>query len=68
MMIDMERPSCPHCGAEVEKISQCVVDETPNDLVLSCFGMCSCDYRRTHQWYEHYGYKGYMCMETRVKK
>jgi uncharacterized protein with PIN domain len=68
MIIDMARPSCPNCGAELQKTSQYVADETPDDLVLFCFGVCSCDYCSSYQWYEHYGYKGYMGRETIVKK
>lgn len=67
MMIDMERPSCPNCGAEIEKISQFVTDETHDDLVVACYGVCSCDCRKEHQWYEHYGYKGYVDMKTVTK-
>lgn len=67
MMIDTERPSCPNCGAEIEKTSQFVADETPDDLVVFCCGVCSCNCRKVHQWYEHYGYKGYMGMETVTK-
>jgi C4-type Zn-finger protein len=68
MMIDTERPSCPNCGAEIEKTSQFVADETPDDLVVACYGVCSCDYRKEYQWHEHYGYKGYTGMKTVVKK
>lgn len=67
MMIDIERPSCPNCGAEIEKTSQFVVDETSNDLAVFCCGVCSCDCHRLYQWYEHYGYKGYMGMETVIR-
>jgi hypothetical protein len=67
MMIDIERPSCPNCGAEIEKTAQFVVDETPNDLAVFCCGVCSCDCHRLYQWYEHYGYKGYMGMETVIR-
>jgi hypothetical protein len=67
MMINLERPFCPNCGAELEKTSQWVADETPDDLAVYCCGVCSCDCRRLYQWYEHYGYKGHMGMETIVK-
>ena len=67
MMIDIERPSCPNCGAEIEKTGQFVVDETPNDLTLFCYGVCSCDCRKLYQWHEHYGYKGHANMETTIK-
>jgi hypothetical protein len=68
MMISLERPFCPSCGAEIEKTSQFVADETLNDLVVFCFGACPCDCRKSYQWYEHYGYKGYGGMETLIKK
>lgn len=67
MMINIERPFCPNCGAEIEKTSQFVADETPDDLAVYCCGVCACDCRRLYQWYEHYGYKGYKGMETIVK-
>lgn len=61
MMIDTEHPSCKHCGAEIEVLSRTVVDATNDGIVVLVTGLCSCYHH--YQWYEHYGYKGHMCLE-----
>ena len=62
MMINTDRPSCEHCGVEIEVMSQTVVDDTDDGIVVLATGLCSCRHQ-WYQWYEHYGFKGHLCLE-----
>jgi RNase P subunit RPR2 len=65
MLMDIQRPFCPKCGARLRKTAQsvadeAVADETLDDLVVLCHGVCSCGCHGLYQWHERYSYQGYI--------